>query len=65
MNDVRITESNYRQPIMRRLTHVSERELVLLNFIRNQANRLNGNNGIAVRLEIGADSLKWEIGERW
>lgn len=69
MNDpatLPLTESaSYRRPIRRAPHHVSDRELVLLNFIRNQANRLQPGNGVEVSLMIERDSLKWEIGERW
>lgn len=50
----------YHRPQLRRLHHVSERELVLLNFIRNQASRCAGDDQIEVSLKIQADWLAWQ-----
>lgn len=59
-----ITEKPYRKPVVRRMHPVSARELVLLNFIRNQMHRCQNGGIICVSLFIGGDVLRWRIDER-
>lgn len=46
----------------RKLCHVSEREQVLLNFIRNQLNRCHKNrNEVQVAVKVSERGISWQI----
>jgi len=52
----------YTKPTIRKLQYVSERELVFLNFLRNQCNRANSDQcRIKIELVINPNGISWQI----
>ena len=60
-----MTVKDYTKPIIRKLRYVSDRELVFLNFLRNQCNRASSNQSrIKVELVISSNGISWQIDKK-
>lgn len=57
----RMNSKAYHKPQLRKLDHVSEREVIFLKFLRNQQGRCHDGDKIKVELTIDAAGISWQI----